>query len=131
VSCGGLLRRICLYTGRGSSGVYEAGEGLGERGCGRSWPPVGAVEVEPVEDRFVEHLAGFVGGCVVEVAWPVEQFQGGEENGAAGLEVVDSALELVGDALFIFPHLLHSCFDLVLWPFGVADEVEVPIFLLV
>ncbi|MGH3946515.1 MAG: hypothetical protein ACRDRY_06190 [Pseudonocardiaceae bacterium] len=92
---------------------------------------VGAVEVEPGEDRLVEHLAGVVGGCVVEVAWSIEEFECPEEHGAAGFEVVDGALELVGDALLVFPHFLHSCFDLVLWPCGVADEVEESVFLAV
>ncbi|MGH3901471.1 MAG: hypothetical protein ACRDTA_25110 [Pseudonocardiaceae bacterium] len=86
--------------------MYEAGEGLCERCRGRGWSAVGAVEVEPGEDRFVEHLAGLVGGCVVEVAWLVEEFECGEENGAAGLEVVDGSFELVGDALFVFSHFL-------------------------
>ncbi|MGH3813311.1 MAG: hypothetical protein ACRDUV_12770 [Pseudonocardiaceae bacterium] len=37
----------------------------------------------------------------------------------------------MGDALFAFSHFLYSCFDFVLWPFGVADEVEESVFLAV
>ncbi|MDQ3762597.1 MAG: hypothetical protein M3460_13300 [Actinomycetota bacterium] len=91
---------------------------------------VSAVEVEQGEDRFVEHFAG-VGGCVVEFAWSAEEFERGEEDGAAGFEVVGGAFELVGDALFVFSYFLQSCFDFVLWPFGVADEVEESVFLAV
>lgn len=41
-------------------------------------------EVEPGEDRFVEHLACLVGGGVVEVACSAEEF----EYGAAGLDAL-------------------------------------------
>ena len=64
-------------------------------------------------------------------AWLAEQFECGEEDCAAWFEVVGGVFELVGYALFVFPHLLYSCFDFVLWPVGVADEVEVSVFLAV
>ncbi|HXT46063.1 MAG TPA: hypothetical protein VN748_18455 [Pseudonocardiaceae bacterium] len=111
--------------------MYEAGEGFCERRGGRGWLAVGDVEVEPGEDGLVEHFAGLVVGRVVEVAWPFEEFECGEQDGAARFEVVDGAVKLVGDALFAFPHLPHSCFDFVLWPFGVAEEVEESVFLAV
>ena len=69
----GLDRPVLCAAG----GVYEAGVGLDQAVlCGGRGVIVG-VEVEPVEDGFVELLAGFVGCGPVQLARPVEQFQGG------------------------------------------------------
>ncbi|MGH3567768.1 MAG: hypothetical protein ACRDRH_17410 [Pseudonocardia sp.] len=79
----------------GSGGVDEAGVGLGQVVLGGGRGVVGRVEVEPVEDRLVEVLAGFVRGGAVQLAGVVEEFERGVQGGAAGFEVGDGVVELM------------------------------------
>ncbi|MGL5857316.1 MAG: hypothetical protein ACRC35_02725 [Angustibacter sp.] len=123
----GLLGGAKAVCGPGC--VDEAGEGLAEGVCDGSGSAVGAVEVEPREDRLVEQLACVVGGAVVEVAGAVEDLEGSGQYGAAGLEVIDGLLELSGDARLAFADGLQPCLDLVLRPVRVTDEVEESILL--
>jgi hypothetical protein len=70
-----------------------------------------------------------LGRGVVQIAWPVEQVECGGEEGASGFEGVGGLLELPGDSLLVVADVAHSGFEFLFWPVGVAEQVEVAVFL--
>ena len=109
--------------------MHEAGVGLAQRCGDGSGPALGAVEVEPGEDCLVEGLARGLGDGLVEVAGTVEQVKRGDEDGEAVFEIVGGLVELARNPGLILADGLEPLLDLVLGPAGIADQVEVAVFL--
>ncbi|WUV00674.1 hypothetical protein OG417_07720 [Actinoallomurus sp. NBC_01490] len=90
------------------------------------------VDVEPREDRLVEGPASSFAGEPVELVGPFEQFQDGTEGVGAGLQVGAVRLfDLVLQSGAFVADLAEAFGDLVFGPVGIADQVEVLIFLAV
>jgi hypothetical protein len=79
---------------------------------------------------LVEDLAGAFAGEPVDFAWVVEQVEKDFDGFPAGVDFwVVTAGELALEAFAFVADLAEPLADLLLGPVGVADEVEVTVFL--
>lgn len=125
VLSGAVVGRVRLAVG----GVDEAGVGLDEAVLSGDRDVVVCVDVEPTEDRPVELLAAVIRCGLVQLARLVEQRQRGAEHVLSGPEVIKDVVELVSRLLLVLADLAKPGLELVLGPVGIAEEVEVAIFL--